>query len=122
MPLVLIIDDSSFQRQIMKTALAKEGYETIEASSGEDGLKLAQERNPDCILLDIIMPAMSGKEVLKSLKDSDNQAPVIMVTADIQETTRKECINLGAVGFVNKPVKGKSLETLFNILQERLKS
>lgn len=122
MPLVLVIDDSSFQRQIIKTALANEGYETIEASNGEDGLKLAQARNPDCILLDIIMPAMSGREVLKSLKDSGAKTPVIMVTADIQETTKKECLDMGAVGFVNKPVKGKSLEILLSILQERLKS
>lgn len=121
MPLVLIIDDSSFQRQIIKTALGKEGYETIEASGGEDGLKLVEERNPDCILLDIIMPSMNGREVLKSLKNSGYAAPVIMVTADIQETTKKECINLGAAGFINKPVKGKSLETLLGILKKSLK-
>lgn len=121
MPLVLIIDDSTFQRQIIKAALANEGHEIIEAASGEDGLELAQERNPDCILLDIIMPAMNGRTILKSLKQRGDQTPVIMVTADIQETTKKECIGLGAVGFVNKPIKGKSLEALLSILRQHIR-
>jgi len=115
--LVLIADDSSFQRKVLAGALAKAGYETLEAANGKDGIEKALTSEPACILMDILMPDLDGVSALQELRARGNKAPVIMVTADIQETTRKKCMNLGAVGFVNKPVKGPSLDNLLNIVK-----
>ncbi len=117
MALVLIVDDSSFQRKVLTGALTKAGYETLEATNGKDGIDKAVTNKPSCILMDILMPDLDGVSALQELRARGNKAPVIMVTADIQETTKKKCMNLGAVGFVNKPIKGPSLDNLLNIVK-----
>ena len=114
---VLIVDDSLFQRKTIKDALIKEGYEVVEASNGKEGVETAKREKPGMVLLDLVMPDMQGTEVLKQLKEFDPELPLVVVSADYQEATRKECVNLGAVGFVNKPVRGESLETLKNLLK-----
>jgi len=117
MPLILVVDDSSFQRKYLRKTLEKEGYEVVEASEGAKGVSVAEQRKPDVILMDALMPEMSGQEALEELKRRDITTPVIVVTADIQETTKKEFLDLGAVGFVNKPVKGDQLFSLLNIIK-----
>ena len=106
---ILIVDDSLFQRRIISASLKSEGYEVIEAVNGRDGLEKREKENPDLILLDILMPEMDGFEVLKKLQEKKNSIPVIMLTSDVQNTTRDECLSLGAKAFVNKPVKGDEL-------------
>jgi len=117
MPKLLIIDDSGFQRNSIKQGLTVDGYEIIEAANGKEGIQRALDERPDFILLDMLMPDMNGVEVLTALKNEGMKVPVAIVTADIQETTEKTCMNLGAVGFVNKPVKGDSLSSLRNIMK-----
>lgn len=106
---ILIVDDSLFQRRIISTPLKTEGYEVIEAINGRDGLEKILSGKPDLILLDILMPEMDGFEMLKKLQDTGNTIPVIMLTSDVQNTTRDECLSLGAEAFVNKPVKTEEL-------------
>jgi len=106
---ILIVDDSLFQRRIISTPLKTEGYEVIEAINGRDGLEKILSGKPDLILLDILMPEMDGFEMLKKLRDTGNTIPVIMLTSDVQNTTRDECLSLGAEAFINKPVKAEEL-------------
>ena len=106
---ILIVDDSLFQRRIISAPLKVEGFDVFEAVNGKDGLEKIWEQKPDLILMDILMPEMDGLEVLKNLQESHNTIPVIMLTSDVQDSTRDECLQHGAKAFVNKPVKAEDL-------------
>jgi len=106
---ILIIDDSSFQRGIIRKILLQAGYETIEAKNGREGLLRAHDDTPDLILLDLVMPEMDGFMVLAELQKEQNTVPVLVLSADIQEMSREQCLTLGAAGFLNKPVKTEDL-------------
>lgn len=103
------MDDSLFQRRVVSAPLKAQGFEIFEAVNGKEGLEKILEVKPDLILLDILMPEKNGIEVLKELKKAQNTIPVIMLTSDVQESTRDECLSLGAQAFVNKPVKAEEL-------------
>ncbi len=100
---ILIIDDSPMTRRIAIKILEPDGHEILEAGSGNEGTEIAVTKTPDCILLDLLMPGKDGREVLKTLKEKGVASPVIVLTSDIQKTTREECLKLGAFRFLNKP-------------------
>lgn len=109
MALILIIDDSSYMRGKIRDILLREGHEVREAPDGIKGLQMATSTTPDCILLDIIMPGMDGLKILKTLREQGMKIPLIIVTADIQESTRKQCFELGATAVINKPPRTDDL-------------
>ncbi|OGW23883.1 MAG: histidine kinase [Nitrospirae bacterium GWC2_42_7] len=109
MALILIIDDSTYMRSIIRNTLKEEGLEILEAENGLKGIQMISEHSPDCVLLDIIMPGMDGIKILNTLQERDSKIPVIIITADIQESTRKQCLELGAFAFINKPPKKEEL-------------
>ena len=114
---ILIIDDSAYQRHKARNAVEAEGYELLDASNGQKGLEMAIAHTPDCILLDLLMPEMRGEEVLQTLRDQGLGIPVIVLTADIQESTRQQCLQLGAVAFINKPLqKAELLDAIRQVL------
>ena len=78
---ILAIDDDPSVTSLLKRGLAYEGYAVDSAASGEAGLSLAREHAPDLVVLDIMMPGMSGLEVLQRLRAADARLPVIMLTA-----------------------------------------
>ena len=104
-PRVLIIDDTPANLQTLGRALAGE-YELHIATSGADGLRLAEETRPDVILLDIMMPQMDGYETLKNLRTllGKDMPAVIFMTADDREETQVKGLELGADDFVAKPI------------------
>jgi two-component system, response regulator, stage 0 sporulation protein F len=111
---ILVVDDSWLTRRIICTILRAEGYETLEASSGPEALEilsLAQDRTqtPNCMLLDLLMPEMEGREVLQAMREKGFKIPVIVITADIQSTTRSECMELGALAVIHKMPKSDEL-------------
>ncbi len=106
---ILVVDDSSFARQRLVSILADAGHQVMDAANGLEGLEKAEKHVPDCIVLDLLMPEMSGLEVLRALKEKGLTIPVIVVSADIQETTQKECMELGAIAFMNKPFNENEL-------------
>ncbi|MCP1661402.1 MAG: response regulator [Methanocalculus sp. MSAO_Arc1] len=109
MTTVLIIDDSSFQRTLIKKTLLSEGYSCIEAGNGRLGLEMAETDQPDIILLDLLMPDMDGFSFLKSVQEQKLDVPVIVLTSDIQDTTRSLCLELGARSFLNKPLRREEI-------------
>jgi len=116
MPTLLIADDSMFQRfQAAKTA-KEAGFEVIEAKNGEECLRLVREHRPAALLLDLNMPDPGGIAVMEVLAQERTDVRICVVTADIQETTRTRCMELGACVFLNKPVDmdvlRKTLESL----------
>ena len=106
---VLIIDDSAFQRKLIRDAVSAEGHSTLEAFDGAHGLEMAETYRPDCIISDILMPKMTGLELFERLRSRGLKIPVIALTADIQETTRRRCEDFGVVRFLNKPLKKADL-------------
>lgn len=117
---ILITDDSAFQRKIIASILNKAGFETIFAVNGSEGLVRAAEDRPDLIVLDLLMPEMDGFEMMKHIHEQDLGIPVVVITADIQDSTREKCRALGAAGCINKPVKKDELLTKIRaILDQR---
>jgi CheY-like chemotaxis protein len=115
---ILICDDSAFTRSMIKDILKAEGHTFLDATDGDVLLRIIKEEKFDLILLDLLMPNKNGFEVLSELKTLGNGMPVIIVSADVQDGSRKKCFELGAVAFLNKPPK--SLE-LVNEINKALK-
>ncbi len=109
MPTILIIDDSSFQRTIIKKTLANEQFTCLEADNGRLGLEMVERESPDVIIVDLLMPDMDGIEFLKTIQEKGITIPVLVLTSDIQDTTRDLCLELGARSFLNKPLKQDEL-------------
>jgi two-component system, response regulator, stage 0 sporulation protein F len=99
---ILVVEDSWLTRRVICKILRTEGYETWEASSGPEALEMLGTQTPDCMLLDLLMPDMEGREVLQAMREKGLKIPVIVITADIQSTTREECIELGAIAVIHK--------------------
>ena len=100
---ILLIDDSWLTRRGLSGMVYAMEPGVLEAETGSMGLEMIAEETPDCILLDLLMPEMDGYEVLTHLRDAGNRTPVLVCTADIQDTAREKCMALGAAGFINKP-------------------
>lgn len=100
---VLIIDDDAGIQDTLRSALSS-AYSVQVASSGEEGLKRCEQSRPDVVLLDVMLPQMSGIAVLRHLRKMSNDLPVIMMTAFAQVHTAIEAIKLGAADYVEKPV------------------
>ena len=119
MSLILIVDDSQYQRNIIKKMLETEGHEVIEATNGLSAMQVTLAQRPDCILVDKLMPELDGVKYLQFIKQRNLIIPVIVITADIQESTYNQCMKLGAFDVVHKPFKAEKLK---EILQRALLS
>ncbi|RQD61848.1 MAG: response regulator [Desulfonatronovibrio sp. MSAO_Bac4] len=108
---ILIAEDSGFQRTIIKRIITRLGHEAVEAKTGREALRQIEDEQPDLILLDMLMPDIDGLQVLKVLKSKHLQTPVIVITADVQETTRKRCEEAGVREIIYKPVDEDKLSS-----------
>jgi CheY-like chemotaxis protein len=101
---ILVVDDDIELRQMYKIRLESGGYKVVEAGNGEEAMARAVEQKPDCILLDVMMPRVNGFDVLDILKTtkSTKAIPVIILTALMQDDTKKRVKNSGAAGFLVK--------------------
>ncbi|MCX7875375.1 MAG: response regulator [Melioribacteraceae bacterium] len=114
---ILIIDDSALSRRLLKKILDELNHQVIEATDGLSGIELYSIENPDCVFLDLTMPGMYGIDVLKNILDINNQAKIIIASADIQKTTKELSEISGAKAFINKPFDALEIkETLDKIL------
>jgi DNA-binding response OmpR family regulator len=94
---ILIVDDSRLLRIATERALVRAGYEVITAADGEEGLRLALESNPDLVVLDMMLPKLSGQEVLRELRmnPSSVSTPVIVLTS-LSQSNREKLLSEGA--------------------------
>ena len=109
MPRILIMDDEPEMVRGLEDNLRFEGYQTLSAGNGKDGLALALTEVPDLILLDIMMPQMSGWDLLRALRQKGLDVPVIMLTARGEEVDRVLGLELGADDYVTKPFSLREL-------------
>lgn len=98
---ILLVEDDRFLRRACETSLRQRGFTVIAAPDGEEGLRLARAEHPDLILLDLLMPKLSGVEVLRALKtDVGTKAiPVLILSNSSREQDVSEVISLGAVDY-----------------------
>ena len=101
---VLVVDDEDSVREIYRHEFLNSGYTVVVAADGEEGLLKAGEEQPDIMLLDIMLPKMSGIEVLRALKENEltKKIPVLLLTNLGEETIIKEGFELGADGYLLK--------------------
>lgn len=118
MPHLLVVDDSKFNRGRVLAALKDGGYRFSEAADGEEALRLVEADPPDLIVSDLLMPRLDGHGFLLSLRERKIDVPVLILSADIQSSSRELCEQAGAAGFLNKPIKpeqlAESVRTLLN--------
>ena len=120
---ILAVDDSNLsRRRFVAEPLRKAGYEVVEAVNGEEGLAAVAQHNPDVIVSDLLMPVMDGFEFLAALQEQGNSTPVIIASADIQETSREKTEGYDAFGFINKPFKSEELLAIVGQAVESLGS
>jgi two-component system alkaline phosphatase synthesis response regulator PhoP len=109
MPRILIIDDEPEMVRGLEDNLRFEGYQTLSATNGKDGLDLALREAPDLIILDIMMPKMSGWDLCRAVRQKGVDVPVIMLTARGEEVDRVLGLELGADDYVTKPFSLREL-------------
>ena len=115
---ILIIDDSGLARRNTRRILESAGFEVDEAEDGLSGLEQYFVHKPDVVVLDLVMKGMYGHDVLVKMREMDPDARVIVVSADIQTSSRDLAASGGAVGFLNKPVNADELLAKVRALME----
>jgi two-component system, chemotaxis family, chemotaxis protein CheY len=116
---ILLVDDSPIARKILRSCMPKDHeYEFHEAADGLEGLNKFVEIKPDVTFLDITMPVMDGVESLEKMKNADNNAVVIMCTADIQPKTILKVAALGALTVIRKPPSKETVQKALLEAQE----
>ena len=113
---LLIVDDEIDIREFAKKFFAKRGIDVFTASGGVEALKIIDENQPDLVLLDIQMEEINGIEVLKKLREAQNNIKVIMVTGAEDPKRINEANSLGVRGYVHKPLVLEELEKI--VLEE----
>ena len=106
---VLVVDDSVFMRMTLSAMVKDGGHEVSLAVNGRDGLEKVKLEQPDCLVTDLNMPEMEGQELIEAVRAEGIMIPIIVNTADVQESTRARCLELGATAFFNKPLKPESV-------------
>lgn len=107
--LVLIVEDEKNIVDILRFNLQREGYRTIEAYDGEDGLNKALTEDPDIVLLDVMLPKMIGFDVCRKLREAGQNVPVIILTAREEEADKVFGLEIGADDYMTKPFSMREL-------------
>lgn len=106
---ILVIDDEDVVREIFQRLLKTEGYQADFCASGEDGLKLAREREYDAVIMDVMMNGIGGLGALQEIRKIDTDIPVIMITAYASLENAIECMKHGAYDYITKPFKNEAV-------------
>ena len=117
--LVMVVDDEPSMCDILQRILTKDGYKVITASDGKRALKLAKEKKPDVILLDLMLPGMNGREVCRRIRELSTKTQIIYFTAKIeQDPTKLKELRSEADAFIAKPATSKRiLSTVSRVLE-----
>ena len=120
MSLILIVEDNEKNLKLVRDLLQVKGYNTIEAGTAEDGIRLAGEHKPDLVLMDIHLPGMNGIEARRVLHQDPRTSsiPVVAVTASVMQQDRKQITEAGFDGYIGKPINVQEfLATVREVLE-----
>jgi chemotaxis protein CheC len=106
---ILVVDDSRIARAVIRQILERAGHQVTEAPGVTAALTQIAQHAPDCVTSDMLMPDGGGRGLMEALHQRGLDVPVVVVTADIQSTTRDECMRTGAAAVVDKPVRAEEL-------------
>ena len=118
-PKLLLVDDSGLARRRMRAILEPAGFEVTEAEDGMTALEKYSLDRPDFVILDLVMKGMYGLDVLTKLRELDPNAQVVVVSADVQQSSQNMVEAAGAIGFLNKPVEPERVLSLLRGVLER---
>jgi two-component system phosphate regulon response regulator PhoB len=123
-PRILIIEDERALTEVLTYNLQREGYDTVVALDGQEGLRKAQMQIPDLVLLDLMLPNMDGLDVCRQLRANDRtrKVPILMLTAKAEETDQVVGFSMGADDYVTKPFSVKVLLQRIKALQRRVEA
>ena len=105
---ILIIEDDPDTSRLVGLYLSRDGYKVLAALDGLEGLRLARESKPDLIVLDLMLPGMSGMDICRELRE-ESMVPIVMLTARVDEHDRLEGLDTGADDYVTKPFSPREL-------------
>lgn len=111
MPRILTVDDSATVRKLIRMHLDGTGLAVMEASNGAEGLKVLAKTQLDLIILDLMMPVMDGIVMLRMKDSMHNKTPVILLTAEVNETLKQAMENPCVMDYLRKPLQGGALRT-----------
>ena len=120
MSTILIVEDNEKNMKLARDVLQSKGYVTLEAITGEDGVRMAIEKKPDLVLMDIQLPGINGIEALRQMRADPACAriPIVAFTASVMSTDRSQFTAAGFDGFLGKPINLKEfLETVKQVLE-----
>ena len=106
---ILVVEDNPKNLKLVRDVLTYAGFEVVEATSGEDGVRMALETVPDLILMDLQLPGIDGAEALRQIRMSEKQVPVVAVTAFAMNNDRTLAFDAGFDGYVEKPISVRAL-------------
>jgi two-component system cell cycle response regulator DivK len=108
---ILVVEDNPKNLKLLRDVLRFSGYEVIEATSGEDGVRLAAAEHPDLILMDLQLPGIDGAEALRRIRAAEpvRAVPVVAVTAFAMDDDRQSAFDSGFTGYVEKPISVRRL-------------
>ena len=106
---ILVVEDDAAILRGLKDNLAAESYDVVTAADGAEGLRLSQDGEPDLIILDLMLPKLSGYEICRKLRDQGSHVPILMLTARGDEADRILGLDLGADDYVGKPFSVREL-------------
>jgi two-component system cell cycle response regulator DivK len=118
--LILIVEDNEKNLKLVRDLLQVKGYQTLEARTAEEGIRLAREVRPALILMDIQLPGMNGIEALRTIREDPNtkEIPVIAVTASVMDQHRQEIASAGFNGYIRKPIDIKEfINEVHNVIE-----
>jgi CheY-like chemotaxis protein len=118
---ILVVDDERDNREVLDLVLAWEGFLISQAGSGSEALAMVAKQSPDLILLDIMMPGMTGYEVLAKLKSdpATSDTPVMMVSAIMDPNAKGKALTAGAADFLAKPIdRDQLVQQVRNLLRK----
>lgn len=118
-PRILLVDDEPAITENLRPVLERSGFEVETAGHGEEALRKIARRPPDLVVLDILMPGMNGREVLRRLRSQGNRVPVIMLTQVDLRSERVAALNEGADDYINKPFDVLELEARIRAVLRR---
>ena len=116
---ILVIEDDAAILRGLKDNLVAESYEVLTAEDGEEGYRLAREEDPDLIILDLMLPTLSGYEICRKLRDEGDSVLILMLTARGEEADRILGLDMGADDYVTKPFSVRELKARVRALLRR---
>ena len=117
---LLVIDDEESTRELLKISLESDGYEVLLAEDGPSGLEIFDKENPPIVLTDIKMPGMDGIEVLRRVKEHNEEAEVIVITGHGEMNLAIQALQLKASDFINKPISDQALSVALRRAKEKI--